>query len=240
MIRAVCVLWVAFLCGIAGCDSGGPVPEEQATPRSAVPKVSTTETTGAHPGAANPHAGSNDPHAGMNIGGPSATAKPPAVDPDTGMLDIGAVAFRVPSTWTVETPKSSMRRAQLSATGSDGPAELVVFYFGPQGAGTTQDNVDRWVGQFTTESGSPVTTAEKTTGKAGDYDVSRVSVAGRYAGGMAGPGQAAAPEAGQRLLGAIVSTPAGPYYFKLLGPEATVGAHSAAFDGLLASIVASP
>lgn len=233
-------MWVGFLFGIAGCESKGPIPETQATPNGPAPEVGSTETTGSHPGAANPHAGSADPHAGMDIGGARPAPNRPVVDPDTGMLDIGAVAFRVPSGWTVQTPKSSMRRAQLSADGSEGPAELVVFYFGAQGAGGTQDNIDRWIGQFSNESGGPVTNAEQTTGKAGAYDVTRVSVSGRYAGGMGGPSQAAAPKPGHRLLGAIVSTPSGPYYFKLLGPEATVREQGTPFDDLLASIVASP
>ena len=43
----------------------------------------------------------------------------------------------------------------------------------------------------------------------------------------------------QRLLAAIVPSGDGPYYFKFLGPSATMGAHAEAFDGLLQSIVPS-
>jgi hypothetical protein len=57
---------------------------------------------------------------------------------------------------------------------------------------------------------------------------------------MAPPGQAQEAVPGQRLLAAIVSSEGGPYYFKFLGPDATVQEHRAAFDGLIASIVPSP
>jgi hypothetical protein len=42
------------------------------------------------------------------------------------------------------------------------------------------------------------------------------------------------------LVAAIVNSDGGPYYFKFLGPSATVVENGAAFDELLASIVASP
>jgi hypothetical protein len=57
---------------------------------------------------------------------------------------------------------------------------------------------------------------------------------------MAAAGQKKAPQAGQRLLAAIVTTEGGPYYFKFLGPDATVTEHRAAFDDLIKSVVASP
>ena len=63
-------------------------------------------------------------------------------------VDVGAIKFAVPTDWTTQTPKSSMRRAQLEAPGAGGAAELIVYYFGPQGAGSTEDNVKRWIGQF--------------------------------------------------------------------------------------------
>lgn len=222
----------------AGCQSKGPVPGGETPSKGPAPQVGTTETTGAHPGAANPHAGMGDPHAGMGIDTP---APSPDVELDASrMLDIGAIAFKVPDAWQAQTPRSSMRRAQLVAQGDKGPAELIVFFFGPQGAGSAQDNIDRWVGQFTTPEGAPVTNPKIQSLEVSGQDVTRIEVAGRYASGMGGPGQAQAPSAGQRLIAAIVQTAGGPYYFKFLGPDATVTEQQAAFDALLASIVAAP
>ena len=231
------VLVVALgLLGALGCKNKGPVPGSESEPSSEKSRVGAAETTGAHPGAANPLQGS-DPHAGVSLNGAPRGAAP-KVD-SSGLLDIGALKFKVPSGWNVQTPKSSMRQAQLQAEGPAGSAELVVFYFGPQGAGSPKDNIDRWVGQFSNPDGSPVTNPNLALMKVGEQEVTRVEVSGQYANTMAQPGQAAAPQTGQRLIAAIVGTGSGPYYFKFLGPDETVAAQAAAFDGLLQSIVAA-
>jgi hypothetical protein len=235
-ISLALVLLVALL-GALGCKSKGPVPGSENGPSSAQPRVGTAETTGAHPGGANPQQG-GDPHAGLAMNtAPGGAA--PEIDA-AGLLDVGAIKFKVPGEWSVETPKSSMRRAQLKAAGDKGPAELVVFYFGPQGAGSPEDNIDRWVGQFSNADGTAVQNPSLALVKVGQQEITRVEVAGQYANTMAQPGQAAPAESGQRLIAAIVNSSNGPYYFKFLGPDETVTAQAKAFDGLLQSIVPSP
>jgi hypothetical protein len=156
------------------------------------------------------------------------------------MIDLGAVAFKVPAKWSAQTPKSAMRRAQLSAPGSAGSAELVVYFFGPQGAGTSQENLDRWIGQFSNPDGSAVSDAKQTSSKVSGIDITKLEVAGQYAGGMSPTGQQQPGQANQRLIAAIVNSQGGPYYFKFLGPSASVTENAAAFDGLISSLVASP
>jgi predicted small lipoprotein YifL len=220
---------------MAGCQNKGPTPKE-GDPSTGVAPVGATDTESTHPAM-----GAQDPHAGMappqNPHGPgNGTGQPDA----SGMIDLGAIAFKVPPKWEAQQPKSSMRRAQAAASGSAGPAELIVFFFGPQGAGSTKDNIDRWVGQFSNPDGSPVSDAKQSTSKVSTFDVTRVEVVGQFAGGMAAAGQPQAPKGGQRLIAAIVETPDGPYYFKFLGPDATVAEHRGAFDDLIVSIAASP
>jgi hypothetical protein len=128
----------------------------------------------------------------------------------------------------------------LGAPGSAGPAELIVFFFGPQGAGTADANVERWIGQFSNADGSPVSDAKKSSSKVSGFDVTKVEVAGQYAGGMNAAGQQQGALADQRLIAAIVNTAGGPYYFKFLGPSSTVMEHGAVFDELIASITSSP
>ena len=156
------------------------------------------------------------------------------------MMDVGAIAFKVPGKFQLSQPKSSMRRAQLTAPGSAGPAELIVYFFGPQGAGSTKDNIDRWVGQFTNPDGSPVSDAKQTSSKVSGFNVTKVEVAGKFQSGMVPQGQQEAAQAGVRMLAAIVETNGGPYYIKFIGPTATVAEYGAAFDELIASIVDSP
>lgn len=226
----------------AGCQSKGPAPKEGS---GAAAAVGTSETSGAHPGDANdPHAGlapTMDPHAGMDrtarpMGGAPTYGQPGS----DGMVDVGDVAFKMPGEWTAQAPTSAMRRAQLSANGSAGPAELIVYFFGPQGAGSTQENLDRWIGQFSSADGSPVSNAKQSSSKVAGGDVTKLEVSGQYAGGMTATGQPQSGQANQSLIAAIVNTPGGPYYFKFLGPTATVTANSAVFDKMVASIVAAP
>lgn len=239
MIKHSLSLIVAVgLLSALGCKDKGPVPDGE-SPASGAPKVGTTETTGAHPGAANPHAGQGNPHAGLDIPPPGQGAASAPTPDASGMLDLGAVAFKVPDAWIVQAPKSSMRRAQLGAMGSGGPAELVVYYFGPQGAGSNQENIDRWIGQFKKPDGSKIEEAEVTSLEVAGHAITRVEAAGQYSNTMTRPGSDSAPASDQRLLAAIVSTPDGPYYFKLVGPDATVSEQREAFDALLKSIVAS-
>ncbi len=226
----------------AGCQNKGPAPKEG---NGAAANVGTTETSGAHPGAAqDPHAGMaavGDPHAGMNPSQVPGGEGSPSGQPDaSGTINVGAVAFKMPDKWSAEPPKSSMRRAQLSAPGSAGPAELVVYFFGPQGAGTSQDNLDRWIGQFRNPDGSAVSNAKQSSSKVSGLDIMTLEVAGQYSGGMSPTGQQQPGQANQRLVAAIVNSPGGPYYFKFLGPSATVTENRAAFDELISTIVTSP
>ena len=229
MEKRISVAILVALAIVVGCKSKGPVPGGQ-SPTTEAPKVATSETTGAHPGAANPHTGT-DPHAGLGSMAPSTTA--PEVGED-GMLGIGAIKFEVPATWKVEPPTSSMRRAQLKAPGPGGEAELVVYYFGPQGAGTNDDNIERWVSQFKGPGGVPVEDAKVSTEKVAGEDVTLVDVSGQYTNTMVQQGPAT--KADQRLMAAIVPSTDGPYYFKFLGPTKTVGAQATAFDQLIRSI----
>ncbi|MBW2225158.1 MAG: hypothetical protein JRF54_13275 [Deltaproteobacteria bacterium] len=219
----------AALLLVTACQSKGPTPKDGAT------------STGSAPSGVIEAQGSQDPHAGMappsnpHEGG-AASGRPDA----SGMIDVGAVSFKLPPKWEAQQPSSSMRRAQVSASGSAGPAELVVYFFGPQGAGTAMANIDRWIGQFANPDGSPISGVEPTTSKVSTFEVTQVEVAGQYTGGMAATGQAQPVQGGQRLLAAIVTTDGGPYYFKFLGPDATVKAHRAAFGDVIASVISSP
>ena len=63
-------------------------------------------------------------------------------------LAIGPFALAPPAGWTVKPVTSSMRAAQFIIPPA-GDIELIVYYFGPSGAGSVEDNLDRWFSQFT-------------------------------------------------------------------------------------------
>ena len=160
-----------------------------------------------------------------------------AAEDETQTIKAGALSFKAPGTWKKETPKSSMRQAQMKidpAAGDDEPAELVVTAF-PGGAGGVEANVDRWEKQFIdADKKTPKAKVEKKKGL--NVDVTRVDITGRYVAPIM-PGQAGRNDKpNYRLLGAIVQTPDMGYFFKLTGPDKTVSAASKGFDGLIESM----
>jgi hypothetical protein len=109
------------------------------------------------------------------------------------------------------------------APGDTADAELSIT----QAGGSAEANAQRWIGQFD-EAGQK--TAKRTARKVGSLDVLVVEVQGSFAGGMSREGET---QPGWALLGAIVSTPGMPHFFKITGPAKSVIAARAEFDGLL-------
>lgn len=178
-----------------------------------------------------------NPHAGMAVGMPGRTA-PTSLDrlPD-GRLALGPFSVVAPADWTMKPTTSSMRAATFQLPGKPGAeAELIVYYFGGDGAGGVEDNIDRWLGQIQQPDGKPsreVAKIEKT--QFAGQEATFVSVAGRYAAAAMGPTPAVdVPDA--EMLAAIVASPSGPYYFKLVGAKATVEANAKAFRTMLESL----
>ena len=171
----------------------------------------------------------------------AAAPKIPRPKPDaSGKIDLGAMTVQVPEGWKFVTPAGLMRRAQFDVPGPAGAAKTVVFFFGKAGAGSVQGNLDRWTRQFTNKDGSAVVEAVPVEKKIAGFDVTLLDVAGEYRGGMTPTGQPGPALSDQRLIAAIVETPQGPYYIKLVGPADTVSNNKAAFDGMLASITPVP
>lgn len=217
-------------------------------PKGDLPPASDWSGSAAAPSAKtpppNPHADvpPANPHAGT--GGDSSGVVPEKTAPKTleklpdGSLAMGPFSVAAPADWTLKPSTSSMRAAAFDLPAKPGAeAELIVYYFGERGAGSVQDNLDRWLDQFKQADGKPardVAKVEQT--KFGGQQASYVSVSGRYTA-MAMPGASeAVDKTDQALLAAIVQSPSGPYYFKLVGAKSTVDANAAAFRKMLESL----
>lgn len=147
---------------------------------------------------------------------------------EVSFLGLAAV---LPDAWEREQPANNMRQLQYRVPGDAGPAQFVVYYFGPGQGGSVAANIARWRSQFTTADGSPVTPTVRQFRAAG-LPVTVASFTGRYARGIGtGPQGEALPE--QRLLAAILESTRGPVIFQLHGPAATVSRQEAAFMELL-------
>lgn len=138
-----------------------------------------------------------------------------------------------PKAWVTKATTSKMRVTSFTI----GEAELVVYYFGEGGAGSTDANIERWFGQLTQPDGRPtrdVATIEHS--KVAGQDLTLVSVSGHYRAEAMPGSDEMVDKPDQALLAAIVMSPHGPYFFKLLGPKATVDAQAAVFRATLQSL----
>jgi hypothetical protein len=201
-----------------------------AGPSSAAPSSAANPHAPGAPGAAAPNAHGTPPSAAHT---PARTLEKRA----DGRVELGPFSMVVPAGWTEKPSTSSMRAAQFQLPAPQGgEAEVVVYYFGQAGAGSEQANIDRWVNQFKQPDDKPsssVAKVEKAT--FAGQEASVVSVSGRYVA-PAMPGGPPTDKPDQSLVAAIVPSPQGPYYFRLVGSKAVVAAQEGAFRGALGSL----
>lgn len=134
---------------------------------------------------------------------------------------VHGLGYRLPGRWRAEEPSNPMRLAQISIPApqggfGEGTGLLTVT---ANIGGTVDENIARWVAQFTEVTEAP--TLQKY--KLGTLTVHELRVTGTYNAKMPGAGGADEPKAGTTLFGAIVEGgPAGPVFFKALGPTFTM------------------
>jgi hypothetical protein len=126
------------------------------------------------------------------------------------------------------------------APGDAEDGELVLYYFGA-GAGTIDANIDRWIGQIQQPDGSPTKEkARRSTRTVNGLAVTLVDAAGTYVAEVRPGATERFNKPGFRLRAAVVETPRGPYYVKMTGPAATIGAADAAFAAFVDSLRYNP
>jgi hypothetical protein len=203
------------LATLAGCGGGDDAPRGSASePPAAAAEAQRSARTLPIPGS---DAAPSNPH------GAAAAA--------------GELTWQVPAGWTEMTPSSNMRVAQYGVPGSAGPGECVVFYFGPGQGGDPASNAARWADQFEQPDGSSSVDAMRVTELEDTrVPVLLVEVTGTYDGGMTMTDAPSEKQPGAMLLGGIAQGPAGPWFFKFTGPEATVRAQREAFVTLMKSV----
>jgi hypothetical protein len=145
------------------------------------------------------------------------------------------VVWTDPPGWQRVTPTSPMRKASYkipAAPKDPEDAEMAVFSFGSEG-GSIEDNIQRWTKQFPDAKPTDLKRSER---QANGMTQTIVELEGTYSSGM--PGSAPTPKPNFRMIGAVVETPGGKYFFKLTGPKKTVEASRSAFFSLLDSVKA--
>lgn len=224
----------AFILAVALCLTATACDDDDAfrdAPRAEASQSSyQAGAAGQAPGGLGPVSGMELPPGHPPIGQDATAATggaQPSARPQLNLAEygtVGPIRWTAPDGWEPQQPGGEMRLAQYQAQGPSGvePAELTVFTFGPGGGGGVEANLQRWSGQFTN---GPQAVIE-------EIDVNGLTVhtfdaSGSYDAGMAMGGGAAVDDL--RMLAAIVDTSVGLYFFRLLGPKASVDEHVDAF-----------
>ncbi len=155
-------------------------------------------------------------------------------------VEISGIRFTPATQWTDFGP-SGMRTASYAF----GPLEkdqdsatVSVFYFGKDGGGTIEQNLDRWVNQMSLMDGRDPNTAKISYEKTIDgMTVHFLSIFGIYSSSMGGPMTSEKIEKhNYRMIGAIVEAPQGNVFFKLIGPDYTAKIMIEAFIPMIQGI----
>ena len=139
----------------------------------------------------------------------------------------GELRYKAPDGWVKEQTSSAMRVAQFKLPKAEGDPEdalLVVYYFGATQGGTAQANIDRWISQMQQPDGSATKDKARTeTSTVNGLKVTSFDVSGTYTAEMAPGSGTMHNDANYRLRAAVIETPKGNYFLKLVGPAITMG-----------------
>lgn len=237
-------LVILFVAGCEGRPAAAPPAPSAPTANAPTANAPTANapTAPAANAPTNPHtppptaqpSNTNDPRPpSMGFGGPPKPLATPSllgqspteVKPSgqTRLTMIEGLQFDVPTEWQDLPSTSPMRLAQMIIPGPGGNAEVALFRF-PGGAGTVEQNVTRWAGQFTAPDGS-TPTPKSEVAELGGLSVTTVTLEGTYIA----PVSPRDPsnrfnEPNWAMLGVIVQGAGDPYFFKIVGPAATLTA----------------
>jgi hypothetical protein len=173
-------------------------------------------------------------------GHPPIGAAPVKAADDTEVAEV-ALKYDSPASWKKEEVNRPMRKAQFTlprAADDSEDGQLIVYYFGRGEGGTIELNIERWRNMFTTADGQPVgdDVVKRAVTEVNGLKTTTLGVTGRYADPMGRPNQSGPTSSEFRMLAAIVETPDGPWFFKAVGPAATMASHAASFEQFIRTV----
>lgn len=148
--------------------------------------------------------------------------------------------LELPEAWAEVKTDGKMRIAQFTLKDKQkksGDAELVVFHFGAGGAGGTDANIDRWVAQF---EGKTREDAKIQKLEGGKLEGTLVELSGTYVASVRPGSPEKLNQPDTRMVAAILQTPQGAHYVKLVGPKDTVDDWADAFRASVKGAVCEP
>ena len=162
-----------------------------------------------------------------------------AVPPRVSAAQSGELHFKASAEWINEKPSSNMRLAQYKLPKAEGDSEdasLVLYFFGANQGGSVQANLERWISQIEQpDGGSSQTKAKSGTLTIHGLKISTIDLAGTYVAETAPGSGVRHNNPAYRLRAAVIETPKGAHYVKLVGPAKTIARWEKAFNDYLQS-----
>lgn len=156
------------------------------------------------------------------------------------LLSLAQVSLKYdpPKGWISKPPASAMRVAEFvlpKAMGDPEDASLAIFFFGGQG-GSVEANLERWTNQMVQPDGRPSRQVAKTQSfSSNGMKVTVLDVSGTYTAEMRPGASERYNKSNFRMKAAVLETSAGPYFFKLTGPQKTVARWDDSFTTFIKS-----
>ena len=151
----------------------------------------------------------------------------------------GSLKYDPPKGWVSKPPASAMRVAEFvlpKAIGDPEDASLAIFFFGGQG-GSVEANLERWTNQMAQPDGRDSRKVAKTERfTSNGMKVTVLDVSGTYTAEMRPGASERHNKPNFRLKAAVLETSAGPYFFKLTGPQKTVARWDESFATFIKSV----
>jgi hypothetical protein len=153
---------------------------------------------------------------------------------------LATLKFDAPSDWVSKAPSSSMRVAEWSLPKAAADAEdavLTLYFFGASQGGNVQANLDRWIGQMAQPDDRQSKDVAKTSSLTSHgLKITLVDVTGTYVAEVTPGSTEHFNKPGFRQCAAVVETPGGPYFVKLVGPVKTVDKWNDSFEAFLKTL----
>ena len=141
------------------------------------------------------------------------------------------VTCAVPAVWELAKSTSSMRLATWNMPAKSGAADVIVYWFGKNGAGDLTANLDRWKKQIKTK----VDPKPKKIAISKGITAHLIDARGTYVAPVRPGSRERNNKPDSRLLAAVLETPGGPLYVKTVGAAAVLDLHEEGFMAWLKS-----
>src|SRR5258706_6423846 len=171
--------------------------------------------------------------------GTASVSDPQSNAAQSNLPAMGELRYKAPDGWVKEQTTSSMRVAQYKLPKTEGDPEdalLVIYFFGATQGGAVQANIDRWISQMQQPDGSASKDKARTeTSTVNGLKVTSVDVSGTYTAEMAPGSGTTHNDKNYRMRAAVIETPRGNYFLKLVGPAKTMDHWEQSFTNFVQS-----